>query len=49
MEPLRAVTGAGVNTKDNPISLESFAPSPSPGGIFDSKARERAAAAQRAV
>ena len=51
VEPLRAVTGAGVNTRDNPIRLEDFAPSPSPGGIFDSKARARAAAAaaQRAV
>ena len=49
VEPLRAVTGAGVNTRDNPIRLEDFSPSPSPGGIFDSKARARAAAAQRAV
>ena len=48
VEPLRAMTGAGVNTKDNPVSLADFVPSEDTGGFFDNKTRA-AARAQRAV
>lgn len=40
MEPLRAVAGAGANTRDNPQRLVDFDPSKSHvGGIFDDKKR----------
>ncbi len=48
VEPLRAMTGAGVNTKDNPVSLADFVPSCDTGGFFDNKTRA-AARAQRAA
>ena len=35
VEPLRAVAGAGVNTRDNPACLKSFQPDASGGGMFD--------------
>ena len=38
VEPLRALSGAGINTRDNPPSLREFDPSNChSGGLFDSK------------
>lgn len=39
VEPLRAISGAGVNTRDNPDSLADFVPAVDDGGFFDNKAR----------
>lgn len=51
VEPIRAISGAGVNTRDNPGNLADFMPAIDGGGIFDNKARARAAAraAQKAA
>ncbi len=48
MEPLRAISGAGTNTRDNPGNLADFMPAVDCGGIFDNKARA-AARSQRAT
>ena len=48
-DPLRAVSGAGVNTRDNPLSLSDFIPSDNPGGFFDDKKRIKARAAKLAA
>lgn len=51
VEPIRAISGAGINTRDNPGNLADFMPAIDGGGIFDNKARARAAAraAQKAT
>ncbi|KAK9907493.1 hypothetical protein WJX75_004778 [Coccomyxa subellipsoidea] len=48
VEPLRAISGAGINTRDNPGNLADFVPEADCGGIFDNKVRA-AARSQRAV
>ncbi len=37
MEPLRVASGAGSNTRDNPVDLETFQPTEDSGGFFDRK------------
>ncbi|CAL8463148.1 g2682 [Coccomyxa elongata] len=51
VEPIRAISGAGINTRDNPGNLADFMPAIDGGGIFDNKTRARAAAraAQKAT
>jgi hypothetical protein len=45
-EPLRSMSGAGANTRDNPQRLADFDPTNChTGGIFDDKKRLKAAAA----
>jgi digalactosyldiacylglycerol synthase len=40
VEPLRAVAGAGTNTRDNPQRLQDYQPSDGDvGGLFDDKRR----------
>ena len=47
VEALRAVSGAGVNTIKNPLSLRDFVPTESAsGGFFDDKKRLLARAAR---
>jgi digalactosyldiacylglycerol synthase len=48
VESLRALSGAGVNTRDNPLSLADYVPSTDAGGFFDNKVRA-AARSQRAT
>lgn len=38
VEPLRRAAGAGTNTRDNPVSIETFVPSEDRGGLLDRKA-----------
>jgi hypothetical protein len=46
-EAFRAVAGAGVNTRDNPPSVESFMPvTEHAGGFFDNKERAKARVAK---
>lgn len=50
VEALRAVSGAGVNTIKNPLSLKDFVPTENPsGGFFDDKKRLLARAAKSNV
>ncbi|KAK9865867.1 hypothetical protein WJX84_010120, partial [Apatococcus fuscideae] len=40
VEPLRHIAGAGVHTRDNPISFEAYTPSDDDGcGLFDDRRR----------
>ena len=36
---MRIASGAGTNTRDNPLSLAEFVPSKDAGGVFDNKIR----------
>ena len=36
---MRIASGAGTNTRDNPLSLAEFVPSTDAGGLFDNKLR----------
>ena len=42
VEQLRVAAGAGINTRDNPLSLENFEPSEDAGGLLDRKTRRAA-------
>lgn len=39
LETVRIASGAGTNTRDNPLNLAEFVPSKDAGGIFDNKLR----------
>ena len=39
LETVRIASGAGTNTRDNPLSLAEFVPSTDAGGLFDNKLR----------
>ena len=48
LETVRIASGAGTNTRDNPLNLAEFVPSTDSGGLFDNKVRAASARTQKA-
>ena len=48
VEVLRAMWGAGINTRDNPQSLIDYIPVEDSGGLFDARGRQAARALKKA-
>lgn len=48
LETVRIASGAGTNTRDNPLNLAEFVPSTDAGGLFDNKVRAASGRTQKA-